>query len=118
MAARFYSFHEQVRQGDAMEHVMCTHALVTVVQLKIEESENIFMEYIKINSYSTFTCAQLVYTDCCIVQLANPRDYTGACVLVATDIRTTCPYFSEVNADAAAHFAKTCYVCIGVKDTL
>ncbi|MNZ76403.1 hypothetical protein D3C78_949060 [compost metagenome] len=76
------------------------------------------MEYIKVDSDSTFTCSELVYTDCCIVQLANPRNYAGASVLMATDIRTPCPYFTKVDADTAAHFAKARYVCIRVKDTL
>ncbi|MNV49067.1 hypothetical protein D3C71_1410090 [compost metagenome] len=76
------------------------------------------MEYIKVDSDSTFTCSELVYTDCCIVQLANPRNYAGASVLMATDIRTTCPYFTKVDADTATHFAKARNVSVGVENPL
>ncbi|MNW67022.1 hypothetical protein D3C74_455500 [compost metagenome] len=65
---------------------MCTHPLVTVVQLQIKEGQNVFVEDVQIYGNGTFTCTKLVYADRCIVQLANPRDYTGTCVFVSTDI--------------------------------
>ncbi|MNZ96170.1 hypothetical protein D3C78_1153520 [compost metagenome] len=65
---------------------MSTHPLVTIVQLQIKESENIFMEYVEIYGDSAFTCTELVHADRCVVQLANPRDNTGAGVFMTTNV--------------------------------
>ncbi|MNJ46343.1 hypothetical protein D3C77_414710 [compost metagenome] len=86
LAASFDRFHVQVRDADAVEHIVGTHTLVTVIQLQIEESEDIFMENIQVYRNSSFTSSELIDADGSVVQLANPRDDAGACVLMATDI--------------------------------
>ena len=99
-----HTLHEDVWNRDSREDIVCFATVITVICTKFYKFVEVFMPNIKCYCSSTFTFAQLVYCNSCIVVQANPRNNATRGVFETANIRVQCANFTKVDTKSATVF--------------